>query len=318
MNYQTSISGHLNTGENPVNCTFESEVNTCADAYLFGFNGKEKIADWDGKMGTYDFDARLYNALTGRWMSLDPLAGKYSGWSPYNFVAGNPILFIDPDGKEVAIHGKDARATVRALNKKSSMKIKMGKDGLLIARGKAKTEFDESLLRAINCRDIRVNLYTTRASHYISKDGTVHPILVGAYEGSTDNRSLMEVPKKHALNPDPMPDISVVGRVETKQYFNIEQARALEYDGSGSVGEHAGHEILESFFGGVNDPGGNHATGYDAAHKEAMGSDPDAAEFDIKIQRYTDGTNDILFENVKTGKRTTLIDGSKQKTYPDN
>lgn len=33
-------------------------------------------------------------------MSLDPLANKYSSWSPYSYVFGNPLKYIDPDGKE--------------------------------------------------------------------------------------------------------------------------------------------------------------------------------------------------------------------------
>jgi hypothetical protein len=32
---------------------------------------------------------------------VDPLAGMYSAWSPYNYVLGNPILHTDPDGRSV-------------------------------------------------------------------------------------------------------------------------------------------------------------------------------------------------------------------------
>ena len=33
-------------------------------------------------------------------MSVDPLAMKFPGWSTYNYVMGNPLNLIDPDGKE--------------------------------------------------------------------------------------------------------------------------------------------------------------------------------------------------------------------------
>jgi RHS repeat-associated protein len=39
--------------------------------------------------------------LVSRWLSPDPLAEKYYQWSPYNFVLGNPIKFVDPDGRAV-------------------------------------------------------------------------------------------------------------------------------------------------------------------------------------------------------------------------
>lgn len=45
--------------------------------------------------------ARYYDSDVARFLSLDPLAAKYPMLSPYNYVAGNPIIFIDPDGREI-------------------------------------------------------------------------------------------------------------------------------------------------------------------------------------------------------------------------
>ena len=49
----------------------------------------------------YYYGARYYNPKTSIWLSVDPLADKYPGWSPYNYCMLNPIRFIDPDGRVV-------------------------------------------------------------------------------------------------------------------------------------------------------------------------------------------------------------------------
>lgn len=43
--------------------------------------------------------ARYYDSDVGRFLALDPKAVVYPSWSPYNYVMGNPVSLVDPDGK---------------------------------------------------------------------------------------------------------------------------------------------------------------------------------------------------------------------------
>ena len=52
-------------------------------------------------LNTYDYGARQYNSLLGRWDRMDPLCEKYYSVSPYAYCANNPVNAFDPDGKEV-------------------------------------------------------------------------------------------------------------------------------------------------------------------------------------------------------------------------
>ncbi len=40
-----------------------------------------------------------YDATTGRWMCMDPLAEKYYDVSPYVYCKNNPVKYVDPDGR---------------------------------------------------------------------------------------------------------------------------------------------------------------------------------------------------------------------------
>ena len=62
----------------------------------FKFTGKER----DAETGYDYFGARFYDHRKGIWNSVDPLADKYPGNTPYLYCGGNPIMLVDPDGRD--------------------------------------------------------------------------------------------------------------------------------------------------------------------------------------------------------------------------
>jgi RHS repeat-associated protein len=70
----------------------------------FKYNGKELTTDLG--LNWQDYGARRYMADLGRWFNGDPLADKYYDLSPYAYVANNPIIYVDPNGKEIEIYSE--------------------------------------------------------------------------------------------------------------------------------------------------------------------------------------------------------------------
>ncbi len=60
------------------------------------YNGKELSHELG--LGYYEYGARCYDPVLGRFSSVDPLASKFPGTSPYVYTNNNPIALIDIGG----------------------------------------------------------------------------------------------------------------------------------------------------------------------------------------------------------------------------
>ncbi len=69
-------------------------VTSPKNEYLY--NGKELQEE----TGLYDYGARFYDPVIGRFTTIDPHADKHLEWSPFAYVYDDPIKHIDPDGQD--------------------------------------------------------------------------------------------------------------------------------------------------------------------------------------------------------------------------
>ncbi|WEK70280.1 MAG: DUF6443 domain-containing protein [Candidatus Chryseobacterium colombiense] len=86
----------------PFGLMHNSENHSFDNAYQYKYNGKELQ-----ETGMYDYGARMYMPELGRWGVMDPLSELYYSYNPYNYVANNPIRFIDPNGMWIDIEDGD-------------------------------------------------------------------------------------------------------------------------------------------------------------------------------------------------------------------
>ena len=75
-----------------------STNNLNKNKYLFSGKELQDASIGETILGLYDFGARQYDPVIGRWLKQDRYACKYASISPYTYCANNPILFTDPTG----------------------------------------------------------------------------------------------------------------------------------------------------------------------------------------------------------------------------
>ena len=83
----------------------------------YTFSDKEK----DVETGYGYFGARYYDSGLSIWLSVDPMRDKYPSMSPYNYCAYNPVIFVDPDGRE--FEGPEDKAIVAQMHTEYKDKI---------------------------------------------------------------------------------------------------------------------------------------------------------------------------------------------------
>ena len=103
----------------PSSRNFSDIFATTTDRYQY--SGKE--FDRMNGLDHYDFHARQYDPVLGRFTTPDPLSEKYYHLSPYAYCASNPLRYIDPTGKDITVlnygHGANQHLALLIQNAES-------------------------------------------------------------------------------------------------------------------------------------------------------------------------------------------------------
>ena len=73
--------------------------STNGDIQRYKYNGKE--LDRMNGLDWYDYGARHMDGI--RFTTIDPMAEKYYGVSPYVYCADSPVRYVDPDGRSTKV-----------------------------------------------------------------------------------------------------------------------------------------------------------------------------------------------------------------------
>jgi len=96
----------------------------------YKYNGKE--FDSKKSLNWYDYGARMYDPALGRFTTMDPMAEKYYSEGSYRYCLNNPMIFIDPTGKDVVTLDRESRRNIlNTLSRTERRYIRFDKVGML-------------------------------------------------------------------------------------------------------------------------------------------------------------------------------------------
>ena len=108
------------------------------DVQAYKYNGKE--LDTKKGLNWYDYGAREYDAVLGRFTTMDPSSESYYSTSPYAYCGNNPVNRIDPTGadwyedKDGNLYWQEGHGELEGYTRLgTSVSIQLGKNSYLNA-----------------------------------------------------------------------------------------------------------------------------------------------------------------------------------------
>ena len=146
---------------------FGGLFTTVSNVQPYKYNGKE--LDRKSGLDWYDYGARYYDPILGKWYAVDRASEKYYGVSPYTYCINNPILLIDPNGMWPTLGGI-----------KSGINNAVG-GTLSLVNGAVRAVADNILLGSTSFRE--TGIYSNATAYNLGQDlGDVVSVFIGGSE----------------------------------------------------------------------------------------------------------------------------------------
>ena len=246
---------------------------------------------------------------SSRWLSPDPLAAKYPQVSPYIFCMNNPILFVDPDGREVFISGTLSNNALQQLQARvgNNITLSIGDKGKVTyttntdnkLRGDAKR-----MTGMIDNNSISVNLKTTEKN----ETSTGNLMIGGSFMGNTvtkDADSNTKVVANQEVNPNVLGSADAHTNTPGKMIMH----EATEAYAGAKISQKEGFGVGTATHADVANP----TSVYNRAHNQATSQTPVYETiYDKSGNVTTDGTQAVRAEWTVTKNGNSKV----IQTYP--
>ena len=223
----------------------------------YKFNGKEK----DDETGYSYYGARYYTDRLSIWLSVDPLADKYPHLSPYAYCADNPVMLVDPDGRDwedadgnkITDHSKikayifyDPRGEGEGFAKQSKamynqLEAKYGKGSVAMSNVTTEKEFiqDWGDMASSDIKEVNLNYHGNNQTIILNKSG-------GEYITSTGNGET----NKSGTSATNVQDLPIPSGNISNAQLNLNTCKSnsrTQYELKGSK-----ETLMEAFFKSTN------------------------------------------------------------------
>ena len=182
------------------------------------------------------------------FISVDPLASKYPQWSPYSAFANNPIMYVDPDGREpIKPQAGTSTGFIKTINTTGTLLgLKSGQAAHKAMLALGKTEWNWDNPRPMPANTGRINtfkdkyIYTEKGgwidmAHFMfyagkayqyKVDGEENPIGEAMQDGYAQEMSDRVFAKHSAYSYEDLPSDKYGAEFATK-YFDPESDKTF-------------------------------------------------------------------------------------------